>query len=95
MNTKTISEIAQHGKKARGKKELIRHLEGGKLTIRQAVLARCYDCTGFFADGKVDCKMPICPLHPFMVYNANRIKKSITRNISEDQKTKMQTARRQ
>ena len=93
MNKKPIDEITQHGKTARGKSEFIRHLEGGKLTLRQAVLACCYDCMGFFADGKVDCKMLECPLHPVMAYNANRIKKSSTRNISEDHKTKMQAAR--
>lgn len=54
MNEKLISEIKRHGKTAKGKKELIKHLEGGRLTLRQAVNAYCYGCGAYFADGKVD-----------------------------------------
>ena len=52
MNEKTISDIQRHGKTARGKKELIKHLEGGRLTLKQAVNAYCFDCMGYYADGK-------------------------------------------
>jgi Zn finger protein HypA/HybF involved in hydrogenase expression len=75
MNEKIISDISRHGKTARGKKELIKHLEGGRLTLKQAMLAKCFDCTGYFADGKVDCKCPKCSLHPFMAFNENRLKR--------------------
>lgn len=51
MNSKLISEIEKHGKTARGKKELIKHLEGGRLTLKQAVNAHCYSCLGYYADG--------------------------------------------
>jgi len=74
MNEKLISEIKRHGKTAKGKKELIKHLEGGRLTLRQAVNAYCYVCGAYFADGKVDCKMSKCSLHPFFAYNENRPK---------------------
>jgi len=72
MNEKLIAEIKKHGKTARGKKELIKHLEGGRLTLRQAVNARCYDCMGYYGDGKQDCNMSRCPLHPVMAYNKNK-----------------------
>lgn len=75
MNTKKISDIERYGKTARGKKELINHLKGKKLTARQAMLAYCYGCAGYFADGKVDCKMPICPLHSYMAYKESRSKR--------------------
>jgi len=75
-----IKNIQQHGKTARGRKELLKHLSGQKLTLKQAVLAHCYDCVGYYADGKQDCEMPDCPLHPFMPYNTNRIRKA-TKNI--------------
>ncbi len=75
MNEETVSDIRRHGKTAKGKKELIKHLEGRRLTLRQATLAKCFDCTGYFADGKNDCSMPHCPLHPFMAYNENRPKR--------------------
>jgi len=75
MNEKTISDIKRHGKTARGKKELIKHLEGGRITLKQAVNAYCYGCLGYYADGKQDCKMPKCPLHSFQPYNENRLKR--------------------
>ena len=72
MNEKLISEIKKHGKTAQGKKEFIKHLEGGRLTLRQAVNAHCYDCMGMYGDGKVDCNMSRCALHPFMAYNKGK-----------------------
>lgn len=70
-----ISDINQHGKTARGKKEILKYLGGGRLTPKQAILAHCYGCMAYFADGKIDCKMPKCPLHPFMAFNKNRQKR--------------------
>jgi len=72
MNKKLIAEIKRYGKIAKGRQELIKHLEGGRLTLKQAVNARCYDCCGYYADGKQDCKLLRCPLHPFMAYNENK-----------------------
>lgn len=93
MNEKLISEIRKHGKAARGQKELIKHLSGERLTLKQAVNAHCYDCTGFYADGKMDCSMPHCPLHQFMFYNKNRAKKTTTRTSSNAHMGKMRAAR--
>ena len=93
QNTKRIDAIKRYGKTARGKLDLIRHLEGGKLTLRQAVYAHCYDCMGFFADGKVDCKIPACSLYPFMAYNKTRIRRTTARVITEDHKAKLKRAR--
>lgn len=59
------------GIKARGKNELIKHLSGERLTRNQAILARCYDCTGRYADGKYSCDIPDCPLYDFMPYKDN------------------------
>ena len=83
MRTK-YEDIEKYGLSARGKKEILAHLEGNKLTLKQAVNAKCYDCMGFYADGKVDCEMPSCTLYPFMPYNPNRIKK--TKTMTDDQK---------
>ncbi len=54
--------------KARGVKELNRYQSGGKLSLKQAILAKCADCLGSYADGKDDCAMPDCPLYPWMPY---------------------------
>lgn len=56
------------GVRARGRKELIRYMEGEKLTYREAVLAKCYDCMGGYVDSRHDCGIPTCSLYPFMPY---------------------------
>lgn len=76
-----IKNIRQYGKTARGQRELLKHLSGEKLTFKQAIYARCYDCMGMFVDGKVDCNIPHCPLHPFMAYNQNRQKRTTKKTI--------------
>lgn len=75
MNDRILN-IRKYGKTARGQKELLKHLSGQKLTFKQAIYARCYDCMNFYSDGKVDCNIPACPLHPFMAYNANKEKQT-------------------
>ena len=94
INEERIESIRKHGKAARGQKELIGHLEGDRLTLKQAVNAHCYDCTGFYSDGKVDCGMKHCSLHPFMPYNQNREKRT-ARPMSKAHMEKMRAARHQ
>lgn len=93
MRADKIKSIRKHGKSARGQKELIKHIERHSLTLRQAVYAKCYDCTGFYADGKNDCCMPGCSLYPFMPYNANRVKKVTGRTMTDAHKEKLRSAR--
>lgn len=75
--------IVEKGAKARGQKELLAHLYGERMAARQAIYAKCYDCTCYFADGRNDCEMPLCALYPFMIYNPNRQK---SRVVSEKAK---------
>ena len=56
------------GPVAIGKPQLIKHIAGKRLTFKGAILAKCYECSGQFRDGKVDCRIVACPLHPFMPY---------------------------
>ena len=56
------------GKQAQGQKEAKKHLAGTRLTQRQAIQAKCYDCMGGYVDGKRSCKIPDCPLSPYMPY---------------------------
>ncbi len=93
MNNDRIKNIRRYGKTARGEKELLKHLSGQRLTLKQAILAHCYDCCGYFADGKVDCNMPHCPIHPFMSYNPNRLKKTGVRMMTAAHMEKMRKAR--
>ncbi len=79
-----LKSIDKYGKQAKGRKELIAHLEGKRLTLRQMILAKCYDCMGFFADGRVDCNIPECALYPVMIYRKGEKYRVI--NLSDDQK---------
>lgn len=53
---------------AQGRNELRKHLDGKRLTRHAAIKAKCYDCMGGFTDGKQDCRIPACPLYPWMPY---------------------------
>lgn len=68
MNSENIDWIKRHGKRAKGKRDLITYLKGGKLTYKQAVQAKCYECMGYCIDGLSDCEIPDCPLYRFMPY---------------------------
>jgi len=60
--------ITEYGVMAKGKAELIKHENGVKLTYRQMVLAKCYECCAGYTDGKVDCGINGCPLYGKMPY---------------------------
>ena len=50
------------------KKYLHRYQIGEKITIKQTLKAKCCECMGDFADGKVDCLIPECPIYPYQPY---------------------------
>ena len=51
-----------------GKKEYLKHISGGKITRTQAMKAKCYECMGYFVDGKMDCKIESCPMFFYRPY---------------------------
>lgn len=63
-----LESIKKLGIRAKGRKELIDHLKGKRLTRGQAILANCYDCMGFYNGGMSDCRVTECPLYPYMPY---------------------------
>ena len=73
-----INEIERSGKMAAGRKDLINHLSGKRITQRQAIQATCYECQGYCSDGREDCDKSECPLYPFSQFNPNRSKRSTT-----------------
>ena len=82
QNVKALISINQReGRKmkARGVKELKAYLNGDRLTQRQAIIAKCADCTNYYADGKNDCLIPDCPLYPYQPYQltVSKPKKSV------------------
>ena len=62
MNIKDV----ENGVKFYGKRQLLKYLQTGKVSLAEAVLAKCYECMCGFEDGCVDCEIPDCPLYPFM-----------------------------
>lgn len=60
--------VKKHGRRAKGRTERIKYLEGQHLTRDQAIKAHCYDCTGWYADGARSCGSETCSLcgyHPY------------------------------
>ena len=55
-----------------GKTMLIAHMEGKPITLKSAVTAKCCECNGYYNDGRIDCKMPDCPLYPWMPYQKKK-----------------------
>ncbi len=66
-------DIKNHGKLARGRKELLCHLDGLRLTQRQMILAKCYECMNGYADGKADCLIRSCPLYSLMPFRKRAV----------------------
>lgn len=79
MEKDILREIKRHGKLVKGQKELIKYLKGEKLTKVQALKAKCYDCMGYFADGRADCMVYDCALYPFMPFSTKKPEKSAKR----------------
>jgi hypothetical protein len=83
-----LQDVEKNGIAGRGKKELIKHLSGERLTSRQMIIAKCYDCMGFYSDGRgADCEMPDCSLYPVMPYRKQG-EKYATKTMSEENKQK-------
>lgn len=60
-----------------GRTQYQRFLNGEKLTYREAVLAKCYDCDGGHSDGRYDCEVLSCPLRMYMPYKDKQSPHSI------------------
>ena len=63
---KELLASAKSGKKRIGKTFLINYLKGKRLTQRQAISAKCYDCNGMGESG--DCDIESCSLYPYSPY---------------------------
>ena len=61
------ASFEKYGKRAKGRSEYKRFLEGESLTRRQAIMAYCYECQGFGDSlvGSALCSNPLCPLYEY------------------------------
>ena len=57
---------ARTGKKRAGQVDLIKHLEGRRLTRGSAIKAKCYDCSGMGEEPL--CEITECSLYPYSPY---------------------------
>ena len=53
---------------ARGRAEFMKFAEGKRLTRGDSLKAKCYECMGYYIDGRQDCRVKSCPLYPYMPY---------------------------
>jgi hypothetical protein len=65
--TRRIESLASE-KVSPGITMLKKHLAGERITQRQAIIAMCCECMGYYRDGKNDCECPFCALYPYMPY---------------------------
>jgi hypothetical protein len=67
-----IKQVEEEGIKARGQKEFILFLEGKVLTMKQQILAHCYQCSGYYDSmgAEKDCKNWACPMYFSMPYSS-------------------------
>ena len=54
---------AKAGTARKGKSQLLKYLDGKRLTQRQAIYAKCYDCDGMGDSGV--CEIENCSLYPY------------------------------
>lgn len=79
-----IKYVEENGAHARGRNEYLKFLRGENLSLKQAVLAHCYDCTNMEA-GRQSCDIDDCTLFQHHNYNPNKRK---TKTMSEENKRK-------
>ena len=80
-----IKQVEEHGTMTAAKSLYLKYLRGEVLTPMQTIRCKCYDCMGFCADGKLDCKVPLCPIYAFMPYRDDKPKRE-KRVVTEEQK---------
>jgi hypothetical protein len=51
-----------------GKTKLLQYLNGERLSRGASLVAKCYECQGYYVDGRYDCEIPLCPLYPYMPF---------------------------
>ena len=63
-----LEEDKKYGKRAIGRREYRKFIQGYHLSFKSRILAYCYTCMGCYADGSCDCEILTCPLHPSMPF---------------------------
>lgn len=86
--------VLKLGIMAKGRGDLEKYLQDRRLGFPAAIKAKCYDCSGGYADGKTDCQIESCPLYPWMPYRDNPPeKRKLTQKQIEASKENMRKLR--
>ena len=72
MIDERLLESAKRGTKRTGQSQLIKYLSWHRLTQRQAIAAKCYDCNGM--GEQKECDMESCSLYPYSPYRLKTLK---------------------
>ena len=87
---KKIREVVKDGKHVQGKNEYLKFLKGEQITRREAMLAKCYECTCYYDGTERDCLIPDCPLYPYNPYASGERKMQVRkRQFSAEQKEQL------
>jgi len=46
----------------------LQRAERNPTSLKMAIIAKCYECSGEYADGRKDCGIKSCPLYRWMPY---------------------------
>jgi hypothetical protein len=87
MSKEMLKNIKSNGRSAQGRKEFIAYLNGKSISPEKSILAACYRCRNFYADGKKDCETHECPLYPFMPYTKGRLRMKQERSQQQKKQT--------
>ena len=63
---------ARRGAASQGKTAFIKFITGKPIARKEAALAKCFECMGYFQDGRIDCQGYDCPLYLFYPYKGQR-----------------------
>ncbi len=66
-----LRDSATRARHSLGRKHYLRYINGDFISRSEAMLAKCSECTAFFADGLEDCKVYDCSLYPWQPYKKN------------------------
>jgi hypothetical protein len=62
------NDVKKYGISAQGRKEYLKILKGEHASYKERCLAMCYECMGYYVDGRETCTDVTCPLYMIMPY---------------------------
>jgi hypothetical protein len=69
---KELQEVLSTVKQSAGRDCQQKYLSGENINKTEAMLAKCAECCGWYADGKKDCEVPTCAIYPWMPYKTRK-----------------------